>query len=113
MAVSKPGFKLYKTASRQMLTANSPARPVDNAKDNSSSWYKYSYEDEGSMTPVSVNDDVPLNFQDSKIKFRTFRHLNTKSLLENAKAINENKLIRNADNDGILSKIQQDNDIEK
>lgn len=84
-------------------------------KESKDSWYRYTLEDEGSMTPVSMNDELPLNMLDTKIKYRTFRNLKTKTLLETTNSLNP----RDEDVDygkklSVTSKeIQDSNDIEK
>lgn len=75
--------------------ANDSRMTLDNSqlnlirKDSNNSWYKYSEED-GSLTPVSCHDDMPLTLLDSKAKFKTFRKINGKSLLDTENSVKEN-----------------------
>ena len=104
--------------------ANDSKMTLDNSaihlmrKESKDSWYRYTLEDEGSMTPVSANDEMPLTVLDTKTKFKTFRNVKTKTLLETANSVDQN----NEDNDcydpetannPIPIKVQESNDIEK
>ena len=73
----------------------SSVQQFENPKDSVNSWCRYSYEDDGSMTPVSMNDEVPLNFADQKVKYRTFRHPKGKNLLDTTNTFQDQANVRN------------------